>query len=84
MHFAWEHHERLLSPALLLGREDSFNRYLRALQLAALVCVGFVAPTTCTTPASRSTAMPRRAGESCRTKPCHQTFPGGDAETRAS
>jgi len=35
MHFAWEHHERLFSPAMLLGREDSFNRYLRALQLDA-------------------------------------------------
>ena len=25
MHFAWEHHERLFSPAMLLGREDSFR-----------------------------------------------------------
>ena len=84
MHFAWEHHELLLSPAMLLGREDSFSRYLRALQLAAHVSVGFVAPTTCTTSASRSTAMPRRAGESRRTRPCRQAFPGGDAETPAS
>jgi hypothetical protein len=35
MHFAWEHHERLFSPAMLLGREDSFDRYLGALQLDA-------------------------------------------------
>jgi len=32
MHFAWEHHEPLFSPAMLLGRENSFKRYLTALQ----------------------------------------------------
>ena len=35
MHFAWEHHERLFSPAMLLGREDSFDRHLKELQLDA-------------------------------------------------
>jgi hypothetical protein len=32
MHFAWEHHEPLFSPAMLLGRGSAFRRYLTALQ----------------------------------------------------
>jgi len=32
MHFAWEHHEPLISPAVLLGRENSFKRHLTTLQ----------------------------------------------------
>ena len=32
MHFAWEHHEPLFSPAMLLGRANSFKRYLTSLQ----------------------------------------------------
>jgi len=32
MHFAWENHEPLFSAAMLLGKEDSFQRYLQGLQ----------------------------------------------------
>jgi hypothetical protein len=31
MHFAWEHHEPLFSPAMLFGRGSAFSRYLTAL-----------------------------------------------------
>ena len=35
MHVAWEHHEPLCSVAMLLGRKDSFDRYLTGLRLDA-------------------------------------------------
>lgn len=35
MHFAWEHHERLCSVGILLGRADSFDRHLTGLRLDA-------------------------------------------------
>jgi hypothetical protein len=35
MHFAWEHHEPLFSPAMLLGRGGSFRRYLAELERSA-------------------------------------------------
>lgn len=32
MHFAWEHREPLFSPAMLFGKQSSFNRYLTDLK----------------------------------------------------